>query len=385
VAYGYSFGAIVSGVSFLEGVSQATPQRRVLVLTICGLLAASGSWAIHRFGRPLVSVAQATGPELPLMPALPTLANAALQIVTVAMGSPLGREVAPREVAAAFTERLCARARLSRDDSRMMIACGAGAGLAAVYNVPLGGTLFVLEVLLGTFAHRAVIAAVMTSVIASLVAWIALGDEWLYVVPHFPISPSLLCWALATGPIFGWAAYGYARVATLSRQQAPRDWHLLPWCLIVFFAIGLLSIPFPQLPGNGKGPTLLGFEGKLSGGLAATLLALKVLAIFASLRAGAQGGTLTPSLTIGALLAVLLGLLWNLGAPHVPLGAFAIVGAAAFLAAAMRMPLTATVLVIEFTQADHDFWIPILLAVAGSVAAFHLHARHHAAGRHVRE
>ncbi len=98
-------------------------------------------------------------------------------------------------------------------------------------------------------------------------------------------------------------------------------------------------------------------------------MALKVILVVAVLRAGARGGRLTPSMAIGALLAIVIGGLWNQVFPIVPPGAFAIVGAAAFLAAVMRMPITAVVLVYEFTHVSHDFLLPIIIAVAGSTAA----------------
>jgi H+/Cl- antiporter ClcA len=385
IAYGYSLGAVISKESFLEGVSHSSPMRRVLVLTICGLLAGTGRWALYRLSRPLVGVRRALEPDGPRMPGVATTVHAIVQIVTVGLGSPLGREAAPREISAAFAGWLSARARLSGEDSRTLIACGAGAGLAAVYNVPLGGALFALEVLLGTFRMSAVVPAIATSVIASLVAWIALGDEWQFAVPQFPISASLVAWSIVVGPLLGFAAYWYAHLMTASHRLAPRDWRLLIACPATFIVIGLLAIPFPQLLGNGKGPTLLGFESQLGISVAAALLLLKVLATAGSLRAGAEGGVLTPSLTIGAMLGTIGGSVWNLVGPGVPLGAFAIVGAAAFLAASMKMPVTAIVLAVEFTRVDHDFLIPILFAVAGSIAAFELNARRDAVAHHIQD
>jgi H+/Cl- antiporter ClcA len=377
IAYGYSKG------SFLEGVTQSSPMRRVLVLTICGLVAGTGWWALYRFGRPLVSIRKAIEAGGPRMPIVATTVHALLQIVTVALGSPLGREVAPREISAAFSGWLSARARLSDEETRTLIACGAGAGLAAVYNVPLGGTLFVLEVLLGTIRLSAVVPAIATSVIASLVAWIGLGDEWQYAVPHYSISAALVAWSILAGPLFGFAAYWYAHLMMASHRRAPKDWQLLILCPATFIIIGLLAIPFPQLLGNGKGPTLSGFDSGLTIGIAAPLLFLKILATSGSLRAGAEGGLLTPSLTIGALLGTVGGFFWNLIGAGVPLGAFAIVGAAAFLAAAMKMPVTAIALAIEFTRVDHDFLIPIFFAVAGSAAAFELNARRYNTAHHI--
>jgi H+/Cl- antiporter ClcA len=368
LAYGYSIGEVISAESFLQGVTASSPMRRIAVLAVCGLVAGVGWWAVYGFGRPLVSISKAVRATDPRMPVIETVAHASLQIITVALGSPLGREVAPREVGATFAGWLAHRAGLTVDESRIMVACGAGAGLAAVYNVPLAGAVFILEVLLGTFRLPVLIPAIVTSTIAAMIAWIGLGDESQYHIPHFAISPALVVWSIVLGPFFGYAAYWFRRLASAARARAPQDWRLLIVCPIVFLAIGLLAGPFPQLLGNGKGPTQLGFDSELSIGLAIALLALKVIATTGSIRAGAEGGLLTPGLTIGALLGIVLGNLWNLVLPSVPLGAFAIIGGAAFLASSMRMPLTAIALILEFTRVDHDFWFPIMFAVGGSVA-----------------
>ena len=162
---------------------------------------------------------------------------------------------------------------------------------------------------------------------------------------------------------------GFRELATASRASAQRNWQLPVLSLLNFTAIGLLAIAFPQLLGNGKSPAQLGFASELSIGLAAVLLVLKVAITATSLRAGAGGGLLTPSLSNGALLAIVLGGLWSMVWPGPPLGAFALVGAAAFLASSMSMPITAIVLLVEFTGMDQNFLVPILLAVAGAVAA----------------
>src|SRR5476649_1129910 len=180
LAYGYSLYKIISPETFLMGVSAASPYRRVLVLGFCGLLAGVGWWVLYRFGRPLVGIKQAIAGEVPLMPPVATLSHVLLQIATVALGSPLGREVAPRELGALIGGWLSHAAGLDREQRRTIVACGAGAGLAAVYNVPLGGAIFVLEVLLATFSWPAAIMALATSAIAASVAWIGLGAESQY-------------------------------------------------------------------------------------------------------------------------------------------------------------------------------------------------------------
>lgn len=370
VAYGYSVAHVIGTESFLTGVTDADPLRRLVVLIVCGIVAGGGWWALYRYGRPLVSIRRAVRAADPRMPFVSTTIHALLQIVTVALGSPLGREVAPREIGSLLAGRLAHRAGLTPDDCRLMVACGAGAGLAAVYNVPLGGAIFVLEVLLGTFELRALIIAVVTSAIAAAVAWIGLGNEHQYTVPAFALSTPLVAWSIVCGPLFGFAAYGFVRLTTRARASAQKDWRLPVLALVNFAAIGMLAMRFPQLLGNGKGPASLGFDGTLTIGLAAALLVLKVLIEAGSLRAGAEGGLLTPGLANGALLGVVLGGLWSLVWPGASIGGCALVGATAFLAASMQMPITAVVLLLEFTRANHDSLVPMLLAVAGSLVAY---------------
>ena len=254
---------------------------------------------------------------------------------------------------------------LSSEDTRIAIACGAGAGLAAV---PLGGAMFVLEVLSNTTAPRAAAAAIAASVIVSTIAWIGLGDVSQYALPPLEISLPLVAASIVAGPVFGLAAYGFRVITNWATAHALHSWKKAPWSLAVFLTIGLVATQFPQLPGNGKGPSQLGFDGDLSGSLAACLLILKFLAVTASLRVGAAGGVLTPSLTVGALLATALCPVLTLVFPDISHAGFAIVGAAAFLASSMNMPLTAILLTLEFTRVSHDFCVPIFLAVAGSIA-----------------
>ncbi len=94
--------------------------------------------------------------------------------------------------------------------------------------------------------------------------------------------------------------------------EAPKDWRLPVLSLLNFAIIGVLAMHFPQLLGNGKGPAGLAFDGNITMTLAAMLLVLKVVITASSLRAGAEGGLLTPGLANGALLAIVLGGSWSL-------------------------------------------------------------------------
>ncbi|MHC1478657.1 chloride channel protein [Frateuria aurantia] len=376
LAYGYGGGHLISAQSFLDGVSAAPPLRRLAVMTVCGIVAGVGWWLLRRHARPLVSIARSLQSASAPMPVVATLLHALLQIVTVALGSPLGREVAPREVAAAWTQRVAARMGLSDGERRVVVACAAGAGLAAVYNVPLGGALFVMECLLLSFSWPVALCAMTSSALASGLASSVLGDGWQYHVPLWSRTHGLLWWSLLAGPLLGLAGEGFARLTDWARRRAPVGAGMIPWSLAVFSLIGLASMLYPQVLGNGRGPAAESFDASLSLQLALILLLLKLGAVTASLRAGAGGGLLTPTIAIGALFGLVLGNLWNaVSVAPTPGGAFALVGACAFLAASRRMPVTAVVLLDEFTHVSYDFLIPMMLAVAGACCLQHLCSR----------
>lgn len=367
IAYGYSPDKIISHISFLEGVRASSPQKIMMVMTLCGLVAGLGWWVLHRYGKPLVSIAEVVKSHHPQMPMLTTLAHILLQIITIALGSPLGREVAPREISTLFAGWLSVKMQLSLKNTQLMCACGAGAGLAAVYNVPLGGAMFTLEVLLGSLHWTAALPALATSSIAVLVSWISLGNEPLYHINTTTVNHSLLIWSLCFGPIIGFVGYFFSYIAKLIRNLVGFSWKMPVFCLLNFFLIGILATYFPSILGNGKSIVQLEFDNASGIGVVAFLFLIRTLITWSSLGVGAQGGLLTPSLANGALFGVLLGSFWNLIGSVEQLNIYAMIGATAFLAAAQKMPLTAIILVCEFTRINLNFLMPILVAVIGAV------------------
>lgn len=150
------------------------------------------------------------------------------------------------------------------------------------------------------------------------------------------------------------------------------NWQVPFYCLLNFFIIGLFAIYFPAILGNGISAVQVEFSNAVGIELSAILLILRICITLTSIRSGAHGGLLTPCVANGALLAVVLGCVWRLLGSDTDLSAFAIVGAAAFLAVAQKMPLTAIVLIFEFTRVDFSFMLPVLCAVSGAVATYHL-------------
>ncbi|HEJ8153603.1 TPA: chloride channel protein [Klebsiella oxytoca] len=366
LAFGYSHGQLVGSESFLQGVTDSSWSRRIMAIVAGGAVAGFGWWLLGRYGQKRVSIASAVAnPSVP-MPACTTTIHALLQIVTVALGSPLGREVAPREMGALGAGMVARKLGLLEDESRTLIACGAGAGLAAVYNVPLAGALFSLEVMLLSFSWEKTLAAIITSAIAAWTATLGLGDESQYHFTSDILPHSFLWWAIIAGPILGAGAWLFRKATSTARSHVRSNWQMPVFCLLAFSLLAALSLYFPQLPGNGKGPMQLALSDELGFPGAAMLLVLKMVVILAVLRGGAEGGLLTPGLAVGGLASLLLCMLWQQLLPGGDYGSFALVGAAAFLAASMQMPITAVALVMEFTHMDHSYLAPTLLCAAGA-------------------
>ncbi|ELB7345414.1 chloride channel protein [Klebsiella michiganensis] len=366
LAFGYSPGQIVSAESFLQGVTDSSWPRRLLAIVAGGAIAGFGWWLLGRYGQKRVSIASAVANPAVPMPAGTTTIHALLQIVTVALGSPLGREVAPREMGALGAGMVARKLGLLADETRTLVACGAGAGLAAVYNVPLAGALFSLEVMLLSFSWEKTLAAMITSAIAAWTATLGLGEESQYHFTSDILPHSFLWWAIIAGPILGAGAWLFRKATSTARSGVRSNWQMPVFCLLAFSLLAVLSLYFPQLPGNGKGPMQLALSDELGFPGAAMLLALKMVVILAVLRGGAEGGLLTPGLAVGGLTSLLLCMLWQQLLPGGDYGSFALVGAAAFLAASMQMPLTAVALVMEFTHMDHSYLAPTLLCAAGA-------------------
>ncbi|OZD46436.1 chloride channel protein [Rhodococcus sp. 06-1477-1B] len=359
---------------FLDGL--ASPSVWWLpIVTVggAGVVAAIGWYLLRRFGRPLATVEQGVGGYR--MPWWETLFDTVLQVGSVAMGASIGKEVAPRELSAMAGSKLVRWFRLDARWRRILIAAAAGAGLAAVYNVPLAGTLFAIEILLAQFSVGAAVVALTVSTVATLVARPLVGDGSLYTVAPVEVNASLMVAAVLIGPLMGWGATSFATVTKKLGRYRPTGWKLLVAMPLTFTAVGVLGAFFPQVLGNGRALATAGFDLSQPALLLLALAVMKYVATAVSLGSGAIGGTLQPSVAIGAALGAAAAAAWALVWPGADGTALAIVAAAAFLASNMRAPFTAIALIIEFTDTGFTLLLPIFIAVAGSLAASRLTSR----------
>jgi H+/Cl- antiporter ClcA len=353
-----------SSTNLLDAAGHAGAGRHILVLLGAGVLTGAGQIVLRQLSSGNgIDTTAAIWFHAGRMPAWRTLGSALLSVVIVGMGVSLGREGAPKQAGAVIANFFSDRARLSDEQRRLLVACGAGAGMGAAYGVPLGGALFALEVMRGLLALRYVLPALFASVVATAVSWVALPDAPTYLIPAYPGSISSVVWALVAGPVAGVASVGYVRAITWADRSKPRGWRRLTAPLLGLGLLGVVSIWFPQLLGNGRDVSQLAFTNHVAPALLLVLLALKPAATALCMRSGAPGGLFTPTLTVGALLGAVLGHAWSWFWPGVPPGLFTVLGAAAVLAATTQGPISTVVLMMELTGRDRSFIVPLLLAV----------------------
>jgi H+/Cl- antiporter ClcA len=350
--------------SLQAAVERSSDLHRVLSLALAGVLGSIMWYLIRRYFRHERaeiddSLWNGDG-ELGIKRSF--LTSIASEIV-IGMGASIGREAAPKLMGGASGSVLSHWFKLSPAQKRLLVACGGGAGLAAVYNVPLGGAIFAAEVLLGSFALPTVLPALACALVATLVGWIYLPNHAVYPdIPDYRFSASLMVWSVIAGVLIGLVAVVYVRFIGWCAHHRAKGATIFVAMPLVFLAVGLLGIPYPQLFGNGKELAHQAFLGVGSIGLLFALFALKPFVTSLTLGSGAAGGVFTPFLATGALFGAFFGAVWIHLWPGAPVGAFALVGAAAMIGASMQAPLAGIVLVLELTHSGFSIMVPILCA-----------------------
>ena len=156
------------------------------------------------------------------------------------------------------------------------------------------------------------------------------------------------------------------RLIVWADKHKPKKWGLAWEPAAAFTVLGLLAIPFPHLPGNGRDLAEPLFMGQIGLPLVAVLLILKPLVTAMCLGSGAPGGLFTPMISTGALLGALLGHLWALVLPAPPVALCALLGATALFAASSQAPICALVLMLELTHRLDAATLALLAATAGA-------------------
>ena len=345
--------------------------RRAISVTAGATIAAVIWWLLRTRTTTVPSVKKAVGGAL--MPVWQTIVHVLLQIFIVGTGMSIGREVAPRELGAMFGQRFARWVRLGAKDTRMLVAITAAAGLAGVYNAPLAGTFFAVEILLADVTLETVTLAFACSALASWVASLVKGTHTFYLIgkTNGLFTPDYMVFALIAGLMLGAAGALFHRGSQWAEKSKPSGAGILWMMPLAGLLTGVVAIVVPQVMGNGRATAQLSFSSKADLAVIPVLLlsfVAKAIVTLLTIRSGASGGVLQPGIALGASGGAILGILWMQVFHTNSIGMYALLGACALLAASQQAPLMAICLVMELADAPINLFVPIGLAVA--VSAF---------------
>jgi len=277
-------------------------------------------------------------------------------VLAIGFGLALGREGPSVQMGANVANWIGTLFRRAWPDCRVLIAAGAGAGLATAFNSPIAGAVFVLEELGRKFELRIAIAALGASTAAITVARIFLGDAPDFQVQTFAnASPPTILLYIVLGAIAGLAGVAYNRTLLGALAVSDRLANIPVEIRAAFVGacVGALAFFAPGLVGGGDPLTQAALAGVPALAVLPALFLLRFYLGAASYAAATPGGLFAPLLVLGAQLGLFCGILfahWFPGLNITP-EAFAVVGMAALFTAIVRAPLTGIVLVIEMTAA----------------------------------
>jgi CIC family chloride channel protein len=294
-----------------------------------------------------------------------TLLRSASSLCTIASGGSIGREGSMVQLAAMGASLVGRFVRFDAARLRLLVACGAAAGITSAYNAPIAAAFFVGEIVLGPLMMESLGPMMIASVVANITMRRLPGYHPTYEMPAFPDIANLeVPLFVALGLLAGLAAPQFLRALAFAKRRFAKSALPLPLRLgLGGLGVGIISVWVPQVWGNGYSVVNSMLHQPWMWSSVLAILVFKVLATLFTAGSGAVGGTFTPTLFVGAALGYLFGLgghaLWPslVSAP----AAYAIVGMAAFLAAATGAPLMAILMIFEMTL-SYQVMLPLMLA-----------------------
>ncbi|MDS1140712.1 ClcB-like voltage-gated chloride channel protein [Pusillimonas sp. SM2304] len=284
---------------------------------------------------------------------------------TVASGGSIGREGAMVHMAALSASAIGRFTRFSTARLRLLVACGAAAGVASAYGAPIAGALFVAEIVLGTMSMQSLGPLLVAAASANIVMRMSGHYQTTYAMPDIPpVSGLEVLPFLALGVVAGLGAPLFLKFLDFSRRQFQRTQLPLPLSLgLGGGLLGLLLIIVPEVAGNGYSVVYALLHASWTWYAVVAILVLKVLATALTVGSGAVGGVFTPALFVGGGLGILFGMVMSFFWPGMNTGLYmyVLVGMGSFLGAATSAPLMAILMIFEMTL-SYQVVLPLMLA-----------------------
>ncbi|MCP0887129.1 chloride channel protein [Ligilactobacillus sp. WILCCON 0076] len=361
-------------LSFQESASYpaslaVSPIHRVISVFIGGIIAAVIWWKIRPAKRSTTTIAQALDGQK--MAPFQTIIHVMNQIFYVGTGGSVGRELAPREAGSMFAQGWTGflkkwHLELTAENKKLLIAAAAGAGFAGVYSAPLTGMLFCVEILLKKVTKKTVIVSLTMSSIAMVIGTIVKGIGPYYIVGKQRFSFMILFAVIVVAPICGFIGAIFRKSFKWAEKNQTRDKKILWQLPIAGLLTGVIAAFFPQIMGNGRALAQLSIDTISYKILGVILLGafLKAIITVITIKNGAAGGTLTPSISIGAVIGTIIGVIFHSFFISIPIWQFSLLGACSLLAASQQAPLMALMMIIEICHLNYSAILPLGVGVS---------------------
>jgi len=303
------------------------------------------------------------------------IAKAVASAICIGSGGSAGREGPIVQIGSAIGSAIGQLFKMSQSRVKILVGCGAAAGISAVFNAPIAGVIFALEIIMGDFAIKTFSPVLLSSVIASVVTRSFLGDHPAFDVPSYSlVSAYEIPLYMVLGGFCGVVAVLFT--TTLGKFEDIFDGMKINGMYKTALGgliLGIIGVFYPQIFADGYDTIRLTLYGNMVVWLMVLLIFLKIIATSLTLGSGNSGGIFAPSLFIGAVAGGSFGYLAHSLLPGITAteGAYALVGMAALVAGTTHAPITAILIIFEMTS-DYRIILPLMVAVVFST----LVARH---------
>lgn len=299
------------------------------------------------------------------LPFRPALVNAISSAVSISTGGSVGREGLIIQLSATLASKLGQFALWPPYRLRLLVGCGAAAGMAAAFDAPIAGAVFAAQIVLGNFSMKLFAPLVFSSVIAAMMSRRFFGIEQWYTVPSFDFTKlGELPWFVVLGIMSGAAGAMFLKLLGQSEKWFAKMPLPVPLRIALAGAsVGGLAMWFPEVLGNGYGAAGEVLTKNMTPEMLLTLFVVKLLATVLCIGAGTVGGVFTPTLFLGAALGTLIGTTYHafgLTGP-LPVAVFGLVGMGSVLAATTQSPLLAIIMIFELSL-NYSLMPPLMLA-----------------------
>ena len=301
--------------------------------------------------------------------------------VTIGFGGSVGPEAPIVLTGAALGSNVGKLAKLNYKNITLLLCCGAGAAVAAIFKAPITGVVFVLEILMLDITSASVIPLLVSSVTATTIAIVLRGfdpiisvtltESDIFQIKHIPLF-------ILLGALCGGISYYFTTVnAKIGRMVQSIKSQYVRWG-VAGLVLGVLIFVFPPLYGEGyeaftslmRGDKLTIFENSLFYSFReidwviliyiVSIIFFKVIAMATTNAAGGVGGTFAPSLFVGAFTGAAVAILCNMLGIEVSIATFTLVGMAGVMSGVMKAPLTAIFLIAELSN-GYGLFIPLMI------------------------